>query len=487
MFSEWVHRRVETIEFPNAEVVRRRMSVDFSMLPSDFFREGEVVYVPLMILRKAVLRNFDLRDESGLPLQMLTTGQNGRVATLGLDYWLWSGAQNEAASLDAALLRTVGEANPQQAYLATARELTGGILAAALRELPASEPTRLAIRGLIKELAGGFLLLVPMGYQPEVRKLVKFSYDASRRQSDELDFGKLIEQATPGDRAALEAVFGRPDSNAAGRRYRQVRNLLAQAGLAARLEDIEDVQLGWSQSYHVELVPPGEMRVAEATIEPREQPPLRDNNRFRPHMHVRDQPRDSVGQVSLSLHAQRDALVSPLAFSAAIIATVLAVLPGRLESGVDFQTLAALLVLPSALAAFYVRSSEHSYVTGALRGLRLIAVVPVIAGLWVLGMLGLGFLDLDRNGHLVNPGALVAAEWAARLAVGAGALLVTAFVAPAGGVVARAVARKAEAGMESRPGSAQKAVGIALVVLGVAAYVAVLGIVFWLVYSVLSI
>ena len=246
--------------------------------------------------------------------------------------------------------------------------------------------------------------------------------------------------------------------------------------------------MGWSQSYHVEVVPPGDMRVAEAVLEPVKasgevkRDPQRDDHRFRPHMQVSDENRDSVGQVNLAFYAERDALVFPLALSAVVIASLLAVIPGRLDS-VDFQTLAALLVLPFALAAYYVRDAEHSYVTSALRLLRLLAALPVVSGLLVLAMLGLGYLDLDGRGDPLDPDALRVAEWAARVTMGSAVLLVAALVSPVAGGLGRRVARSAERRTADMPDLAAKAIGSLLAILGVACCLAAFGAAFWVLYS----
>lgn len=93
--ADWVHRRVESIEFFGLATVRRRMSVDFS-LPrgpawsaiAEMVRHAEAeerdVYVPLTTLAKAKLARFDLRDECGQTLPLLTTAQNGERAGAAL-------------------------------------------------------------------------------------------------------------------------------------------------------------------------------------------------------------------------------------------------------------------------------------------------------------------------------------------------------------------------------------------------------------------
>src|SRR4051812_46948176 len=63
-FDTWVHRRTETFRFLDAYTVRRRMSVDFTLPEGRHLALGETVFVPLMILRKENLRNFDITDSN---------------------------------------------------------------------------------------------------------------------------------------------------------------------------------------------------------------------------------------------------------------------------------------------------------------------------------------------------------------------------------------------------------------------------------------
>ena len=239
-FPDWVYRRVETIEFPNADVVRRRMSIDFSLPPSGLVEDDDWVYVPVMILRKANLRNFDLFDGEGSSRHMLTTAQNRDVATGGLGYWLGSGDETSSGALANALTDSIGEVDPLRAVAATARELDGGVIGTALARLPVDTPTVVALRALVQELSLGFLLLVPMKFHPGVRSLVKFTYDASRKKDDRLN----LEALSASDRDKVEKVFGPIERRSSGRLYWEAKKLLSQFGLAARLEDIENLQLG---------------------------------------------------------------------------------------------------------------------------------------------------------------------------------------------------------------------------------------------------
>ena len=67
--SDWVHRRVEVVEFVTDEVMRRRVSIDFTVPERLPVVAGRTV-VPLALMRKRPMTAFDLRDEDGRPLSV---------------------------------------------------------------------------------------------------------------------------------------------------------------------------------------------------------------------------------------------------------------------------------------------------------------------------------------------------------------------------------------------------------------------------------
>jgi hypothetical protein len=78
----WRHRRVETLTLLSHEQVRRHVSVDFTV--PDEHREGlrlssDEFAVPLAWLVKRPLVHFDLRNEEGHSIPMLTADQNAAI------------------------------------------------------------------------------------------------------------------------------------------------------------------------------------------------------------------------------------------------------------------------------------------------------------------------------------------------------------------------------------------------------------------------
>jgi hypothetical protein len=84
-WEDWVKRRVESIEFVSDTSVRRSTSVDFrirSWLPEPQLRWHGVPmhYLPLALLRKKSLTDFDLYDEENRSLSLLTRDKNSAIA-----------------------------------------------------------------------------------------------------------------------------------------------------------------------------------------------------------------------------------------------------------------------------------------------------------------------------------------------------------------------------------------------------------------------
>ncbi len=450
-FRLWVHRRVETFEFPNADTVRRRMSVDFTLPADPSIKAGDRVDVPLMILKREFLRNFDVMDEEGTRLKVLTTREHDEHVVAGLFKFLnslWPDGEQLMRLLKDFAGVDDSSAGPEK------RQLRAKEARSVLEKQLDGESGKQAfnaLRNLMGDLERGFLLLVPLEYQPNTRRLVKFSYDAVLYPSNL----KRWQDA-----------------------YRRLTRAGASLGWFPQRENFEDIQVGWAESYHVEVVPPTDTRVAEAALHVDEKPTRRDNTHrlLRPHLLAQGCASNDAAELTLLMHPQQDALILPLLFAAVVIAAVLTLVPGH-RASLDGQTLGALLLVPLALSAFYVRPGEHSYVTKSIQGLRMIAAVPVLCGVLVLTLVALGLLDDTGNCDR----GLALAQWAARASVGAAYLLLIAFVVPAMGKWARVAIHWVQGKVVRWKQGLQVLASLVLA----AIFVVPLGVIGWWVYSLL--
>lgn len=92
-WDRWVKRRVEQVRFVSTSSFGRRHSVDFRMqeeifgVPPVSWDGKRVHFVPLVLLHKQALSNFDLRDESGTALPMASRRKNAGIGTATLAAW----------------------------------------------------------------------------------------------------------------------------------------------------------------------------------------------------------------------------------------------------------------------------------------------------------------------------------------------------------------------------------------------------------------
>jgi hypothetical protein len=418
----WVRRRVETFEFVDGDTIRRRMSVDFALPPARGIAEGDLVYVPLLLPTKGKLRNFDVRDAEGRALSVSTQQHDRAIAVEGLLAYLQ--ALKGAPLEDVSTLREIVEEVDGDTAAATAEQaLSAGEIGRILERLPAAGPEddpererreRENVRGLLLDLTGSFLLLVHLPHSSR-RTIVKVAFDAAHRNR------------TDGERWFLRASY-------------RLNRPLSSLGLVARIERFESLDVGLGESYHAELVQPADTYASELRLEVRHGKSSRyetvdaDDHHVRPHVYTRATARADAGRLTVLLYASREGLLLPLWLSAGLITTVLMLVPAHAEQ-VEAQTLAALLLLPAALAAYYVRSGEERYLTRMLRGVRLVALVPVLCGLLTAVLLALGPLAPDGRPHGVDAGRAVRdVRW---VSLAATLLLTLAVASPWVGVRAR--------------------------------------------------
>jgi hypothetical protein len=365
MARNWVNRRVETFSFLDAETVRCRMSIDLTLPAMSFVTAGEFVFVPLLALAKRDLRNLDVRGPDDRPLPVLTTEQNAEAVVRGIKEYL-SPLLPAGTVLDAnheKKLREIVEARDGDG--SAAAYLRSDAPMGFLLDRVSDELVRKEIERLLEELESAFLLLVPLEYQPDRRIVCKVSYDVARE---------------------LRTVETKSD-----RRYTTALAVLASLGLLGRSEVLDCVAFGLCESYHAEVIPPKDAYVAETSLTVCRQSDGSSGGRLETTL-------------SVVLHAYRQELLFPLAFSGLLISVVLALLPARVYA-IDAQTVAALLLVPFALSAYYIRGQDNSYVTRMLRGARLLVLFPLAAAIYVLTLAGIGEIP-PAKGAIVSAGVL---------------------------------------------------------------------------------
>ncbi|HXF30070.1 MAG TPA: hypothetical protein VN522_01025 [Solirubrobacterales bacterium] len=426
-FSSWVNRRVEHFDFIDGRTVRRQMSVDFTLPEEPGFEDVQEVMVPVMVLRKEVMRGIDVTDAGGRSLSVVESGQARDITLNGL-----AGIGERLPRLRTPLPRTTLD-EILKAKRATGADLAEQALAQdgdireALRPVQRSQRERLT--ALIGELGEGFMLLVSVPYTPGESGLIKVSYDARLESS-------LRQSASE---------FG-----LRGAAYFLLSRFFSSFGLVGRAEYFNEIPLRLGRSYHAEVVPAAGTYAEEASLTlekpkkgsvhraPRAQVTKdvhRDFNHSRPHL--LDNPdggttdRSEQGFLEVILHAKREGLIFPLLFSAGVIAGVLAFVSRQAQlDRLDGITLGALLLAPVALAAYYARSDENGYLTTAMRGVRYVGTTAVLAGVVVIGLLALGYVQPHGDGVESDPDAMVIVRCAGRVSLACTVALALALIAP---------------------------------------------------------
>ena len=177
--SDWVVRRVEHVTFLDECTVRRGVSIDY-VAPSNavtLSRPGghEVRILPLAIMRRKSLVNFDFRDHDGRALPLLGLRQNQALTLAAVRAWA-------AASLD----------EQSETISPEVDEFLDDVIAGdqtelwrAYKRMWAAEPgtqlqrlgTDQLFRAMLDRLANSFVLYGLHDGPAGERRVIKFSYD----------------------------------------------------------------------------------------------------------------------------------------------------------------------------------------------------------------------------------------------------------------------------------------------------------------------
>jgi hypothetical protein len=198
----WTHRRVEHVTFLEEDLVRRRISVDLTVHE----RAPEMWnarLLPLGLLRKGRLAEFDLRREGGESLPLLTSAQNGPLSV---------------EVLVAAAGLVVGEEDPPEQVRASLRTIAMGDATAALeawRQLGlAGDEDR---EGHWREVlaADGWFMELALNLAHNFLVLAVVDADVGRRRVLKLSYVRRIGAEAPASRVAgVYAVRSEPAASA---------------------------------------------------------------------------------------------------------------------------------------------------------------------------------------------------------------------------------------------------------------------------------
>lgn len=343
----WRHRRVETITVLSHEQVRRHVSVDFTV-PEEYRDSlrlpGHAEHaVPLAFLPKGPLVHFDLRNEEGHSIPLLTADQNRMISRELLFQILEGELAHQDADADAVTI--------------AAEPLVEAVLA--------DDERRLGDRVVELEAKHG------------LEPLIDF-----RAMADALSRSFIVWAVVRGldRRRVFKFAHDHPFTQLAGWRHSY---------------DAPGATEAWS--YHVEVAVPSDLRARTTTLaDARTNTVLAtgERNSDRPAIYYSADPDESITQpwLTVAYGAERWRFLAP----AAIVATVIALLVVPPLLLADLPALAGsagpaigiVLSTSAVFSALVLRTDEHPLLRLMLVRYRLCLVACTLAALFAAAALG---------------------------------------------------------------------------------------------------
>jgi hypothetical protein len=422
--GDWVDRRVETIDLLDVDTVRIRLSIDFRIpegLPGSIhLGEKETFFLPLTVLqRRNSMAYFDVKDEAGVSVPLLTRQENARLT---------------GAILVAAAKRALASGRgPGEGGL----KLDPG-LSTYLATIPTQ--TRREGRALLRAVLNpGNQIVYP---QKRVGEIVLADGDFRNLLGlcASCSFIHIPVVASPGERRIIKVGLMSPwDSGVRGRRRdekslkRRLGRVSTWLGWRAETRLLFMPHVGNAKSFHVQISAPERVEFTEAGMRNRSpaelvkpeaslapsvpEPPSDDPTdaigyqqlvggiRQRKHLYVSPADEHRAGIIWVRCRVVRHGFLRAAVAVAWLVTVLLALFAIRADNIVgDSQTSAAVLLLvPALIAGFLIAPGEHDMTRHLLRGPRMLT-----AGIGLLALLATAaLLALPEPSPEAAPDSLV--------------------------------------------------------------------------------
>jgi hypothetical protein len=361
--AAWIWRRVDSFEFIDDVTIRRRASVDFT-LPETYLtkayepRGADSVYLaPLGLLKKDPLNRFDLRNEEGAAMSLLTSKETSRVVAAAI---VATATARLGPRIESSVVRDVVEVvrgSEAEATSAFNRIVEPRRTARTTRWLLAHDPE---LRGILRELVRSFIVLVPVTKDPR-RRILKMAYD---------------QDLEPGPRRRL--------------------SLGQKLGWRKATVNLRVPEVGFSAAYHADIQTPTDVEILRAQLlvnpgDERYSKDVRCRDGVRhTHLYRAGIPPSAAGVVSLELRVTRPGLIRAGFLIAVLAALLLTAGSLRLDAVAKHPEVAStvLVLIPALLAAALLRPGEHELASKLLVGVRAL-------------VLGSGLLSIASAGSLL--------------------------------------------------------------------------------------
>lgn len=373
----WIHRRVETVDLLTQELVRRQISVDFT-LPEpllDDLRIGDrgPWCAPIAILEKRPLRNFDLREhDEWRPILGASTG--GPIAAGVVTAAAQLAIAPETLEPDvASLLARIARSDLAESRAAMEQLHSRAEHAAQIATILADETSGY----FLATFAESYMLIALLG-EARGRRILKYAYDEHLR---------------------LGGHASRP------------RRLARRLGWSPFVIDVAVPTAAHAASYHAEVIVPEELRLDAWIVDTRTDELLStdiERSVDRASLHAPRVALDAEPLLVTAIVAERADLPT-LAFATSAVTSLL-LLCGAIFGNFGTPTAGsavALLLAGSVLFATTVaRSGEHRLVRGIFAGPRWLLSIVAVAALAAAASVAFGADDRVRDVIWYSAGGL---------------------------------------------------------------------------------
>jgi hypothetical protein len=405
--SAWVVRRVEHVSFLDERTVRRGVSIDYIAPPNAVTLrrpDGQHKRVlPMAIMRRKSLVNFDLRDHDGRSLPLLALRQNQALTLAALRAWAaaFLEEQSETTSPEADELLDDVVAGDQTELRCAYQRMREAASGTQLQRLGEDPPFRV----MLDRLANSFVLYGLHDGPVGERQVIKFSYDEPLT----LRYAKANYIPAHGSDEPRDN-----DDDTALRPWGWTTLRAAMGFSPTRIEfPVPAAEL--AGSFHFEIsAPPGVSIVKAALLAGRPIPPakadeptaagqsdspvkMKERQRRRPSfdlihggyptvdLHVADVPYGSRSRAWVEVEAQVGGWFATAVFSSFLVSAIL-LLAYLAKPKLDVGS-ALLVSFAAGLAALLVQHDPHRLVTRLLSKVRLLTTFAAVLALFAAAAL----------------------------------------------------------------------------------------------------
>lgn len=375
--TQLAHRKVDSCEFIDHVTVRYHVSVDMTRPTAlTSFTQSAIAstdewLAPVALLRKAVLRNFNIADGNGAAVTVLTTTEHRKLGTSMIVNRAQSllGKEHLATGLAHEIDRIVREEDWRTGRKLWRRFTSCQDAAAELKQQRAVLLNDSTFSWLLRNLAENFFLCALIQAKPGDRVLLKYEYETSVR---------LVRSVQPRTHWAK----------------RNLRWLAQQLGLLPLRLRI-GASVNESGSYHIELLPPDEVFCTVAELRA-----IRDEGKKtrmlgkeravrRVHIHTVAAHSRESGMFDVSLLLRTDGFLAA-AWLVSLL-TVLLLAGGLVLHSEGVSTLPGgsgiLALLPGLIGAYLFRPGAHRLVRRLGQGIRFLVGFLVVYSFLAAGLL----------------------------------------------------------------------------------------------------